>query len=134
GTALTSAVSQAFTVGMWIWRTDAGGTLLSRGTKGALLTFGLDGSNLIAQMNTAAAYKLSLRAGAAVPAGRWVHVALTFDMKEVRLYVDGLAVGAVAYQQAISLDTTSYIVGGIAQPDRTVASRCTGKIDEVVLY
>jgi hypothetical protein len=134
GSALTGAISEEFTVGMWIWRTGNGGTLLSRGVKGVLLNFGLDTTNLNVQMNTSAAYKLSLRAGAPVPADRWVHVALTFDHHEVRLYVDGTAVGAVAYAQAISLDTMSYIVGGVAQADNSVTTRFTGKIDEVVLY
>jgi hypothetical protein len=134
GAALTSAVSQSFTVGMWIWRKDLGGTLFSRGLKGALVSFALDGDTLLAQLNGAAAYKLSLRAGAPVPADKWVHVALTFDLKQVRLYVGGVGVGAAAYQQAVSLDTSSFIVGGLAQSGGTVSGRFSGKIDEVVLY
>jgi hypothetical protein len=134
GTALTGAISQSFTVGMWIWRTDQGGTLFARGIKGALLTFGLDGANLTAQLNTAAAYKASVRAGVPVPAGDWHHVAMTFDLKEVRLYLNGKIAGVAPYQQGIPLDTTSYVVGALPQANGTVSARFTGKIDEVVLY
>lgn len=134
GTSLTGAVSQTFSVGMWIWRTETGGTLFARGAKGALLNFGLEGANLSVQMNTAAAYKVSVHAGAPVPADRWVHVAMTFDLKEVRLYVDGMIAGAAPYQQGIPLDTSSYTVGALPGSNGTVSARFTGKIDEVVLY
>lgn len=137
GEALLRAVSQPFSIALWVWRTETGGTFVSRrtfGARGFLFTFGLEGSGLSAQLNTTAAYKFRLDSSVPVPAERWSHVAMTYDLHEVRLYVDGLLVAAAPYQQAIPLDTTSYIVGGLEQQDRSVAARFPGKIDELVLY
>jgi hypothetical protein len=140
GQALPSALSQSFSVAMWVRRETSDGTametLISRtavGAKGPLFALSLDAGTLTAQLNSTAAYNLRLRANGTIPAQRWVHVAVTYDLRQVRLYVDGNAVGAGQYAQAIPLDTTSFMIGGLEQSNRTVGARFAGQIDEVLL-
>jgi hypothetical protein len=132
---LNGLTTQA-TVAMWIWRTGVGGTLISRravGARGFIYEVGLEGDTLFARLNTAAAYNARVT-GTAIPLGRWVHVAMTFDTQAVRLYVDGNPVGATPYQQSLPLELSALVVGGAEQQDRTVGGRFPGKIDDVAVY
>jgi hypothetical protein len=141
GTALPSVLSGSFTVALWIRRPAAASntaeTLVSRtslGAKGPLFALGLDAGVLNAQLNATAAYNLRLKANGTVPVDRWVHVAMTNDGQQVRLYVEGKAVGTGQYAQAVPLDTTSFMIGGLAQASGTVGLRFGGQIDEVLFY
>jgi large repetitive protein len=138
GSNLTDAVSSAFTLAMWIWRSDAtSGGLLSRrslGARGYLFALTLENGALALQLNSTAAYNLHTRGNGTVPQGRWVHVAATFDLQVATLYVDGVAVGAAPYLQPVPLDTTPYVVGGLEQQDASVSSLFSGGVDEVAVY
>jgi hypothetical protein len=137
GSTLASAVSQGFTVALWIWRAGDAGTLVSRrsfGARGTIFAFNLENGALAADMNTAASYRFHVTTNSALPTGRWVHAAMTYDLREVRLYVDGTPMGGAAYLQPLPLDTSSYMVGGLEQQDHTVTGKFPGQIDDVVLY
>lgn len=130
--ALNAQVSFA----MWVWREETGGTLLSRravGPRGFVYELGLSGEALFARLNSAAAYNVRVM-GPPVPAGRWVHVAMTYDTQNVRLFVDGKQVGMAAYQQQLPLETSAVVIGGAEQQDRSIGARFPGRIDDVAIY
>jgi hypothetical protein len=129
-------LSDRVTLSLWVWRTGSGGTLISRrhvGPRGFIYELGLSGDTLFARLNTAAAYTVRVT-GIAIPAGRWVHVAMTFDVKDLRLYADGRLVGASPFLQALPPELSSVVVGGAQQQDGTIGSRFAGRIDDVALY
>jgi hypothetical protein len=142
GASLASVISESFSVALWVFRPTAATTtetLVARtslGAKGPLFALNLENGVLTVQLNSTAAYNFRLKANGTVPTGRWAHVAMTFDlpMQQVRLYVDGNAVGAGQYAQAVPLDNTSFMVGGLEQSNRSVSARFAGQIDEVLIY
>ena len=137
GDGLTKALSQQFSMSLWIYRKDAGGTLLSRrsfGTRGFHFQFALETDTLALQLNPTNGYNVHLRANGTVPTGKWVHVAATYDLNIVTLYLDGAVVGAAPYMLGLPLDTSPIIVGGLEQQDMTVNTRFTGEIDDVAFY
>jgi hypothetical protein len=138
GTPLQQVAAEKFSVALWIWRTDAtSGSLMSRrwsGTSGVLFNLALENGSLAMQLNSASGYNAHVVGNGAVPQGRWVHVAVTYDLQFVRLYVDGMPVGAGPYQMAIPVDTTAIVIGGLEQSSGTVATKFTGMIDDLTMY
>jgi hypothetical protein len=138
GTPLQQTAAEKFSMTLWIWRTDAtSGSLISRrwsGTGGVLFDLALESGSLGIRLDSAAAYNAHVVGNGAVPQGRWVHLAATYDMQVLRLYVDGMEVGAGPFQMALPVDTTAIIIGGLEQSAGTVAARFTGKVDEVTMY
>lgn len=137
GTPLVSALSMRFSLALWIRRTGSGGMLVARrpaGAPGALIELGFEGDTLVARLNPTAAYKAVVTARAAMPFGCWTHVALTYDLSFVRLYVDGVPQGAEAYAQGLPLDTNALTLGGAEQRDGAVTRRFPGVIDDFALY
>jgi hypothetical protein len=137
GSALTGAANPGLTIALWIWTMGGDGGLVSRrsfGAQGYLFNLAIEGGSLSLQINSGAAYNLHSRGNGTVPSGRWVHVAATFDLTNVYLYVDGIMAGASVFQQAIPLDTSSVIVGGLQQQDSSVTARFPGAVDDVAIY
>jgi hypothetical protein len=131
-----NALNTQVTFALWVWRDQSGGVLISRravGPKGFIYEFGFNGDNLYARLNTAAAYTVRVT-GPTVPRGRWVHVAMTFDQKQLRLHVDGREVGAAPYEQPLPLENSAMVVGGAQQDNGSFASRFPGRIDELAVY
>ena len=131
-----NALNTQLTFALWVWRDQSGGVLISRravGPRGFVYELGFNGDALYGRMNTAAAYTVRVT-GPTVPKGQWVHVAMTFDLKQVQLHVDGKPVGAAAYMQSLPLENSALVVGGAEQQDGSFASRFPGRIDELAVY
>ena len=114
-----NALNTQMTFALWVWRDQLGGVLISRravGPRGFVYEIGFNGDALYARLNTAAAYTVRVT-GPTVPKGKWVHVAMTFDVKQVQLRVDGKPVGAAAYLQSLPLENSALVVGGAEQQD-----------------
>jgi hypothetical protein len=135
GPTAFAALTPKFSVSMWINRTESGGALFSRrATAGYLVELNFQQDTLAVQLNAPPGYHVNLSATGTAPLGRWIQVGVTFDAQVVILYVEGVAVGASTYGMAVALDISPIIVGGLEQTNKTVTTRFTGKIDDVLLY
>jgi hypothetical protein len=112
------------------------GALLSRraaGAGGFHYRLEISGQRLRALINSTNGYRADLTASVLVPGGRWIHLAATYDLAEVRLHLDGTLVGVAAYQHPLGPDNTPVMLGA-AQTAAGVEGRLTGTLDELLLY
>jgi len=67
-------------------------------------------------------------------ASTWIHIAVTFDGSDLRMYVDGVEVsaGATAVTGSIVSNNDAFCMGNIA--DDNVASRMDGWLDEIAFF
>jgi hypothetical protein len=138
------AVRTEISVAAWLWipADSADGVILSRratGTSGYLYTVRLARGRLNAMINSANGYRGDVSSPAMLPRSRWVHVAMTFDSSQARLYVDGKPAGQVTYMLSIPPDTSSIVIGGAEMERPTgeagpVVGRLAARVDEVALY
>jgi hypothetical protein len=77
----------------------------------------------------------TLEPPAAVPAGRWVHLAATYDGARARLYIDGAEIGARDLREDFPPDTEPLVIGGnLNGPQDPSVLSWEGRLDEVALY
>ncbi len=69
--------------------------------------------------------------GGPVQAGRWTHVACTYDGDTTRLFVDGAQVASIENELGIAPNTTALMIGGDAV---TTHNEFNGLIDEVMIF
>jgi hypothetical protein len=134
----------AFTFATWLRRErpDDDGALISRGVAGQggyAYRVWISGDRLRVQLNDPGA-----RAGihdtsrATLPVGRWLHVAVTFDGRRVRLYHDGQLTDEWAYTQPLARPDAErpLLIGASESPtdDVGVRDRLTGRLDDVTLH
>jgi hypothetical protein len=134
----------AFTFAAWLRRErpDDDGALISRGVAGQggyAYRVWISGDRLRVQLNDPAA-----RAGlhdtsrATLPVGRWLHVAVTFDGRQVRLYHDGQLTDEWPYTQPLARPDAErpLLIGASESPtdDERVRDRLTGRLDDVTLH
>jgi hypothetical protein len=67
---------------------------------------------------------------AALPAGTWSHLAVTYDRTTLRLYVNGTQVASKAYTASIQTSANPVQIGG----DSLYSQYFSGMIDEVRIY
>lgn len=72
-----------------------------------------------------------LSASDALPIGRWVHLAGTFDGKTIRIYVDGKELGSMDRPGPIKPNTFNLCLGSYSEGHE---AHFTGLLDEVKLY
>ena len=72
----------------------------------------------------------TLRAYAQVRSGRWSHVALVWDRRSLRLYVDGRRAGTRWAPPALGRAITRLRLGG----DRPGRAWLRGRLDDVRIY
>jgi len=77
------------------------------------------------------AWSHTVSSSKALPTGRWVHLAGTFDGQNLRVYVDGEACGALARPGPVKNNAFPLCLGAYA-PDHP--AHFTGLLDEVKLY
>lgn len=71
----------------------------------------------------------------AMPAGRWVHLAGTYDGAQLRLYVDGVEVCNQPLSGNIPIDGNPVTIGAEENgPDHDPVGEFNGRIDDVRLY
>ncbi len=80
---------------------------------------------------------LSLESDRVIPTRRWVHVAMIFDGKAVRLFLDGERVGSAAHPGRLPPSGEPLIIGAgaaAAGDDPRTADHLPGSLDELLVY
>jgi len=130
-----NGIFRAVTVAAWVLRpsgpASAGrAAVLSR--QGAYL-LGFNGETpLMALTVDSRPAPVIVEAAEPFPRGRWVHLAGSFDGSQVRLFVDGREVAAVAFSGTIGSSMVPLTLGArlATTPDEPLA----GRLDEIRLY
>jgi hypothetical protein len=109
------------------------------GTGGYLFSMRVVKNRLNALINSASGYHGDVSSAAVLTKGAWVHVAMTFDSHELRLYVNGKPAASGPYLMAIPPDPSSIVFGGAETENSNaqaanVVSRLAARLDELVLY
>jgi hypothetical protein len=138
--APTIAAIRRFTVAAWVNRTSLAderyASVLSRGLNGGVsevynLTFLADRLNVFVPPHLGQPYQV--RSDRPTPGlGQWFHVAATFDGVTVRLYQDGVEVGALAYNAELAASPDALYIGTNKNPGND--EPFPGRIDDVLLY
>jgi hypothetical protein len=109
------------------------------GTGGYLYSLRIVRGRLNCLINSASGYHADLTSPGPLPREAWVHVAMTFDSHQVRLWVNGKAAGAADYLLSIPPDPSAILFGGAetengnAQP-ADVVGRLAARLDELALF
>jgi hypothetical protein len=138
------AVRTEITLAAWLLLPQGGGdgVIVARragGTGGYLFLLRLVRGRLNCQINSANAYRADASSPAPVPRDEWVHVAMTFDTEQARLFVGGKPAGSAVYMLGIPPDITPIVIGG-AETERPggevagVTGRLAARLDEVTIY
>jgi hypothetical protein len=77
------------------------------------------------------AWSHHLKGNAALPAGRWVHIAGTFNGTTMRIYMDGEECGSMERPGAVKPNDFHLCLGNYEEKH---AAFFTGLLDEVKLY
>lgn len=128
--------SNAFTAACWV-KTDLAGqkhvwfvNRIFGGSTSSGFRLGLqDGKPCFGVPVTSFSHHLTAKAP--LPAGRWVHLAGTFDGQTMRLYMDGEEQGSLARPGPLQPNTKPLCLGNY---DARHAAHFTGLLDEVKLY
>jgi uncharacterized protein len=134
-------IVHGLSIAAWIFRTgdDGDGTILSRRSSsgsGQLYALEIVNNRLRARLNTAGGYNANLGSGGQpLPSDRWVHVALTYDERVLRLFVDGDERASMPYALGLPPELTPVLVGA-AEPGTGGAplNRLAATLDEVLVY
>ncbi len=135
-----NAISSAFTVAVWLYRTpqeQSDGAILDRhagGTKGSLYSFSIRSGALHVGINTGNGYFGDATSDRVVPATGWVHVAATYSQGTIRLYMGGEPVGAATYGLGIAPDRVPVTVGALQDAAGNTSARLTARLDDLLLY
>lgn len=130
------SVTGALTISCWI-KTEVAGQknqwfvnrVLSGGTDSGYRLGVLDGHPCFEIPVTS--FSHHLRGRDPIPAGRWVHVAGTFDGQTMRIYTDGAECGSMPRPGPIKANTFPLCLGNY---DRGHPAHFAGLLDEVRLY
>jgi hypothetical protein len=129
------------TIAAWIHRSatdSADGAILARrasSSGGQLYTLEIANDRLRTRLNSANGYNANLTASDPLPRDRWIHVAMTYDQHNVRLFVDGMEQASQPYQLALPSEVTPVLVGATEASQGGVANtRLAASLDEVLLY
>jgi hypothetical protein len=68
------------------------------------------------------------------PHNRWAHAAFTFDGANLRLYLDGSQVAAIAYPQALPTNVTTSLYLGTNKNASNAGEAFMGQLDDLLLY
>jgi Concanavalin A-like lectin/glucanases superfamily len=133
-----------FSFAAWLRRerADDDGVLISRGVVGAggyAYRVWISGDRLRVQLNDPGPLVGFHQTGrSTLPVQRWVHVAVTFDGRRVRLYHDGALSDEWSYDRplATSGPERPLLIGASESPGDVegVRDRLTGRLDDVVVY
>jgi hypothetical protein len=132
-------IGAALTVSCWYRSSPlapAAGTILAREwrtVKGSLYRFAISGGKLELLIDAGNVYHGKVTSRADVPAGRWVHLAATFDGLRATLFIDGISAGSAAYRMGVPDEQTPLLVGANASSSG-VSDFLSGELDDVILY
>jgi hypothetical protein len=135
--ASINAINEGFGFSAWIRRTGDG-TILARrsvGANGFLYRFFVEGGKLGVQINSSNGARADLLSSRTVPARELVHVAASYDLTTVRLFIDGSDAGIQSYGLNIGPENSPLNVG--SRQDATLVGAddiFAGVIDELAVY
>jgi hypothetical protein len=136
-----NTIEVASTISLWVRLSgdmNGDGIILARRAQSAggfIYAFGVTNGQARLRINSGNGYNLDLSSGQAIPKGGWVHLAVTFDKKVARLYIDGRAAAAGIYELGIPQeDTPLYLGAGQVTATEMLAERFAGDLDEIVMY
>jgi hypothetical protein len=129
-----------FTIAAWLHAPEgaaASGVILARRASGpGGFVFGLQvsGGKLRVRINSNNGFHADVSSATDLPRGRWVHVAATYDLAQVRTFVDGEPAGMGPYTHALPDDVSNVTIGAGETAAATVGDRFAGRLDELLLY
>ena len=133
-------VSEAFTIAAWVQgpaEGEADGVILSRAAPGAggyLYELLLEHGQPRVEINSSNGYRADLRHPRALAGGRWVHLAVTYALGSLRLFVDGEPVASDGYAHPVPPENSPVIVGARQRGPVDAPAPFAGQLDEVLLY
>jgi hypothetical protein len=134
-----NGISGFFTISAWIRQgvlSSPDGVVLARfssSQNGDAYSLRISQNRLRGLINAVNGYHADLSAPMVVPFDVWTHVAMTYDLGNVRLYIDGRQVAAAPYLLGIAPDLTPVLVGGGGAIGR-ITDRLHADLDDVALY
>ncbi len=137
-----NTVEMAMTISLWVRLSgdmNGDGTILSRRAQssgGFIYALGITNGLARLRLNSGNGYNLDLSATAqAIPKNNWVHLAVTFDKKTARLYVEGHPTAAAVYELGIPQEETPLFIGaGQLNATEMLGERFAGDLDEILIY
>jgi hypothetical protein len=133
-------ISEAFTIAAWVRSApegDADGVILSRAAPGAggyLYELLLEHGQPRIAINSSNGYRADLKHPRAISRGRWVHLAVTYALGSLRLYVDGELVASDGYAHPLPPEASPVIVGARERGPDDPPAPFSGQLDEVLLH
>ncbi len=138
------ASGRQFTVSAWV-RVESRSSWASilknwSDSIGGMIHMGLDGNgnNLEVQVTQANAVAVGINEGVLFPLGEWQHVATVADGSKVRLYRNGVEVGATDYDGTLRVEipfiSIGYKTGDDGLPSQFAPGYWNGRIDDVQVY
>src|SRR5712692_687081 len=106
------ALGSAFTIEAWIKPTTIGPSQIILYRPDDLLFMVLPSGALYVTATLSGGYR-AMGSSITVPAAEWSHVALTYDGAALRVYLNGIGVGAVAATGSLPSSSTAPLVGGV---------------------
>ena len=134
-----NGISGALTISAWVRPgalSDRDGVILSRfssAQNGYGYALRLSRTRLQGLVNDTNAYRAEVSTPVAPLRDGWTHVAMTYDSKMLRLYVDGKPTATAAYQLGVPPDLTPVFVGAGGAADK-LGDRLAADLDDVALY
>jgi hypothetical protein len=135
---------RAFSFATWFWRerSDDDGVLVSRGAAGNggyAYRIWISGEHLRVQLNDPGPLDGMHRTSRSpLAVRRWLHLAVTFDGRRVRLYQDGAPTDDWPYERPLAALPAArpLLIGASESPsdEEGVRDRLTGRLDEVMFY
>jgi hypothetical protein len=135
-----NAIGSELTIGVWVsrGRGQTGVIVSRRATAIGYALYRLEVTNndrLRLVLNDRPGVRLSLQSATPLPADAWVHVAITSDRDQARLYIDGQPAGSAVYGVPIATDVSPVVIGAAeGEPAGALTGFLPGRLDELFLY
>jgi hypothetical protein len=133
-------IGAELTIAVWLARAprQAGVVVSRRASSAGGSLYRLEvtaGDQLRLVLNDRRGVRLSVQATSPLPPAPWVHVAITSDEAEARLYIDGRPAGRAPYGVPIATDVSPLLVGASegASPG-ALTDFFPGRLDELLIY
>ena len=136
-----NSISHSLSASAWIFLENqsaaANGVIVARrasGPGGFIYMLQLTAGRLRVRINSSNGYNADHQSAQPVPTGRWVHVAVTYDVHETRFFIDGRPAGGGEYLHLIPPEISSLTIGAAETLRDVITDRLSGRLDEVILY
>ena len=136
-----NSIADSLSVSAWIFLKNqaaaSAGVIAARrasGPGGFIYIFQLSAGHLRVRLNSSNGYHADHQSQLLVPIGRWVHVAVTYDVHETRFFIDGSMAGGGVYLHLLPPEISVLTIGAAETARNVFGDRFAGRLDEVILY